>query len=211
MLKKILRSRRDAKNRAKAEVKAAKTRAKAEVKARSQLTKSQTKLLNKQEAKLRKAEAKGLKAKQKHEMKLAETKLKQMQAGRINRANVARVLGAAQLAAPIVVPLAYQVMTKLRDAGTQAQAKQLGITPERLGQHSGHGAPVKARIAGIKESLASSGLPSGFVRDMRDRLDKLADAADNAEFLTPDKRRQAHRSITSDVDAVVAEIDKRHH
>ncbi|PRQ10470.1 hypothetical protein C1Y63_11315 [Corynebacterium sp. 13CS0277] len=202
MWKKLMKARRNAR----AEVKAAQSRAKAEVKARAQLTKSQTKLLAKQEAKLRKAEAKGLKAKQ----KLAETKLKQIQAGRVNRASVARVLGAARLAAPVLVPLVYQAITKLRSVSTSAQAKQLGVAPERLGQHSGYGAPIQARIDGISEQLAGSGLPSGFVRDMRERLEKLSHAVDNAEFLTPEKRRGAHRSINQDVDAVVAEIDRRH-
>ncbi|WP_342743327.1 DUF6474 family protein [Corynebacterium aquilae] len=211
MLKKILKKRRAAKQAAKTEVKAAQARARAQVKARAQLTKSQAKLLERQEKKLRKAESKGLKAKRKHERKLAETKLKQLEAGRLNKATVSRFLGVARLAAPVVLPLLYQAITKARSVGVSAQAQRLGVSAQALGEHSGHGAPLKARIDGVKNTLKESSLPAGFVRDANNRLDKLVEAVDNAEFLTPDQRRRAYRSINGDIDGVVGEIQDRHH
>ncbi|KQB83397.1 DUF6474 family protein [Corynebacterium oculi] len=195
--------------RSKAQIKAAKTRAKAEVKAQAKARQRQAKLLAKQEKGLLKAEQKGLQAKRKHERKMAENKLAQIQAGKFNADNVKRWTGAARLLTPILLPLAYRGLTALREQTNSAQARRMGVTSDQMAQFSGYGAPLKARIHGIKESLKDSGLPSGFVRDVEDRLEELSASLDNAEYMTEEQRRRAHTSIARDIDQVTNEIQGR--
>ncbi|KQB83430.1 DUF6474 family protein [Corynebacterium lowii] len=195
--------------RSKAQIKAAKTRAKAEVKANAKARKRQAKLLAKQEKGLLKAEHKGLKAKRKHERKMAENKLAQIQAGKFNADNVKRWTGAARLLTPIVLPLAYRALTALREQANSAKAQKLGVTTDQMAQFSGYGAPLKARIHGIMQSLEDSGLPSGFVHDVEDRLKELSASLDNAEYMTEEQRRRAHSSISRDIDQVTNEIQGR--
>ncbi|MDK8450308.1 DUF6474 family protein [Corynebacterium mastitidis] len=205
----ILKSLSKRRARSKAHIKAAKTKAKAEVKAQAKARQRQAKLLAKQEKGLLKAEHKGLKAKHKHERKMAENKLAQIQAGKFNADNVKRWTGAARLLAPIALPLIYRGLTALREQMNSARARKLGVTTDQMAQFSGYGAPLKARIHGIKQSLEGTGLPSGFVHDVEDRLEELSAAVDNAEYMTEEQRRRAHSSISHDIDQVTNEIQGR--
>lgn len=206
ILKKI-RARRRA---AKAEIKAAEARAKAEVKAQDRATRRQAKLLAQQEKRLLKAESKGLKKRRKHELQLAKTELAKLKAGRVNARTINRYAGALRAAAPILLPLLYRGIVAAREALEKQKAQRAGLTTDQLASFSGHGAPLKARTAGIRTSLEHSSLPAGFIRDVRDRLDELDAAIDNAEFMTPQQRRRSHASISADIDAVTAEIQQRY-
>lgn len=197
---------RKARAKTKAEIKAAKTRAKAEVKAASKAKARQAKLLAQQEHKLLKAEQKGLKAKRKQELKLAKTELERIKAGKLNKAKVQRYLGVARMLTPVLLPLIYKVSTQAQEALTKQRAQKHGVTAAEMSQFAGHGASLKARIQGVRKSLDSSTKPRGFILDARERLDELDKAVDNAEFMTPEQRRRAHRSISSDLDTLLGQL-----
>lgn len=192
-----------------AEVKAARSRAVAEVKAQSKAQARQQKLLAKQEKLLLKTEAKGLKRKRRHEQKLAKTELAKIKAGRFNASNVNRVAGALRAAAPIVLPLVYRGIVAGREELEKRKARTAGVSVDQLASFGGHGASLKARTAGIRNSLADAPVPAGFKRDVRDRLDEIDAAINSAEFMTPQQRRRAHASISSDIDGVTQEIVER--
>lgn len=194
---------------AKAEIKAAKARAQAEVKAAAKAQQRQAKLLAKQEKLLVKTEEKGLKKRRKHQQKMAKAELAKLKAGRFHASKVNRYAGAIRAAAPIVLPLIYRGIVAGREALEQRQAQRAGVTPAQMASFSGHGAPLKARTAGIRAALKNSTLPAGFQRDVRDRLDELDAAIDNAEFMTIQQRRRSHASISADIDAVTQEIQER--
>ena len=44
---------------------------------------------------------------------------------------------------------------------------------------------------------------------MRDRLQEIDSAIDNAEFMTEQQRRRAHKTIDSEIDSITAEIQQR--
>src|SRR5699024_3265527 len=206
ILKKFRKSRRAAK----AEFKAAKTKAKAEVKSADKARKRQQKLLANQEKQLVKAEEKGLKQRRKQELKLAKTELEKMRAGRFNTANVKRYAGAARTAAPLLLPLLYRAIVTGRQQVEQRRAKQAGVTTGQLATFAGHGASIKARTQGIRNTMDDNqSLPAGFKRDIQDRLDDLDAAIDNAEMMTPQQRRRAHSSINREIDLVTQEIQDR--
>ncbi|AKK02058.1 DUF6474 family protein [Corynebacterium epidermidicanis] len=205
----LLKNLKKKRAQAKAELKAAKTRAIAEVKATSKDRARQQKLLAKQEHRLLKAEKKGLKAKQKHEMKLAKAELEKRKAGKLNKATVSRYVGVARMVAPILLPLLYRGATQAQQLINQRKAQRMGVSTEQLSAFAGHGAPLKARIAGARNSLKNSTLPRGFVMDATERLDELDKAVDNAEFMTPEQRRRAHQSIKQDLDMVTGQVQER--
>lgn len=181
LLKKFRKSRRAAK----AELKAAKTKAKAEVKSADKARKRQQKLLANQEKQLVKSEEKGLKQRRKHELKLAKTELEKLRAGRFNTDNVKRYAGAARTAAPLLLPLLYRAIVSGRQQFEQSRAKKAGVTTDQLASFAGHGASIKARTQGIRNTLDENGsLPAGFKRDIKERLDDLDAAVDNAELMT---------------------------
>ncbi|MDO5032954.1 DUF6474 family protein [Corynebacterium sp.] len=205
----IMKKLRKARIEARAEAKAAKTRAKAEVKAADKARRRQQKLLAKQEKALIKAENKGLKNRRKHEYKMAKAELERIKKGRFNRDNVKRYAGALRTAAPLLLPLIYRGVTAAQDQLEKKRAQKAGVSADQLASFSGHGAPLKARVAGIRNSLQNAEVPAGFKRDVKERLTELDTAIDNAEFMTEAQRRRAHSSINSEIDAITEAIQEK--
>lgn len=205
----IWKSIRAARTKRKAEIKAAKARARQEVKSAAKLELKKDKFLASQEKRLLKEEKKGQKVQRKHELQLAKAELAKRQAGRFNKDRVVRYTTAARAIAPFLVPLVYRGVTAAREQINSSRAQKLGITTEELSKFAGHGASLKARIAGMRKSVSVSSLPKGFVKDVNDRLDELNAAVDNAEFMTPEHRIRTHRSITKDLDALASQIQDK--
>lgn len=196
--------------RAKAEIKAASSRAKAEVKSRAKDRTHQQKLLAKQEKNLLRTERKGLKAKRKHERVMADNRIAELKAGRFNAKTVQRWMGAARLLTPLLLPLIYRGITAGQSRVTEARARKFGVSAEELASFVGHGAPLKARIAGIRKTVENnSALPSGFVKDVTARLDELDAATDNAEYMTAQQRRRAHAGVSHDIDQLTGQIQDK--
>ncbi|ACP34005.1 MULTISPECIES: DUF6474 family protein [Corynebacterium] len=205
IMKKIRKARREAR----AEIKAAKTRAKAEVKAADKAKHRQQKLLARQEKALIKSEEKGLKNRRKHEYKMAKKELERIKQGRFNKNNVKRYAGALRTAAPLLLPLLYRGITAAQREVEKKRAQKAGVSAEQLASFSGHGAPLKARTAGIRNSLKDAQLPAGFKRDVKERLNELDSAIDNAEYMTDQQRQRAHRSISGEIDSLNEEIQSK--
>lgn len=205
IMKKIRKARREAR----AEIKAAKTRAKAEVKAADKAKHRQQKLLARQEKALIKSEEKGLKKRRKHEYKMAKKELERIKEGRFNKNNVKRYAGALRTAAPLLLPLLYRGITAAQREVEKKRAQKAGVSAEQLASFSGHGAPLKARTAGIRNSLKDAQLPAGFKRDVKERLNELDSAIDNAEYMTDQQRQRAHRSISGEIDSLNDEIQSK--
>ena len=205
----ILKKLKNARQEARAQAKAAKARAKAEVKAQSKDRRRQQKLLAKQEKNLVKAEQKGLKKRREHEMKMAKKELEKLREGHFNAGKVKRYAGAMRTAAPLVLPLVYRALVGLKSEKEKRKAHKAGVSPAEMASFSGYGAPLKARTAGIRKSLKGVDLPNGFKRDVRERLEEVDAAIDNAEFMTEQQRRRAHKTISAEIDSVTAEVQKR--
>lgn len=205
----ILESIRKNRAKTKADIKAAQVRARTETRESAKLDLKRAKLLAEQENNLLKAEQKGLKKKRKHQRKQAKTELEKIKAGKLNKDRVNRWLGAGRLLVPVLLPVAYKLATAGRERFTEARAKQLGVSADELAQFSGHGAPLKARLQGIHNTLEESDeLSPGFVRDAEGRLQELGSAVDNAEYMTPEQRRRAHSSISRDIEVLVEQIQE---
>lgn len=205
----LFNSLRKRRRKSAAEIKAAKKRAAKEVASRHRGAKRREKLLARQEKKLIKAENKGLKAKRKHEKQMADRKLAQIKNGRFNKDQVKRWTGAARLLTPLLIPLAYQAVTSGREKADEFRARRLGVSAEELSRHTGHGAALKARIEGVRHTISESEVSSGYLHDAEARLDELANAVDNAEYMTPEQRRRAHSAIGRDIDGLITQIHQK--
>jgi hypothetical protein len=202
LLKTILKRRAQTK----IEVKAAQARARQEIKSAAQLELRRSKLLAAEEKKLLKNESKLLKAQRKHREKMATAELQRLRKGRLNSSKVLRYSAAIRAMAPLLLPLVYKAVVMVRDANTKSRAQQLGVSVDELAQHSGPGADLKARITGMEKSLATYKLPQGFQTDVVERLQALRIAVENADRMSPDQRKRAHRTISADLDELNKEV-----
>src|SRR5699024_7215161 len=118
--------------------------------------------------------------------------------------------GAARTAAPLLLPLLYRAIVTGRQQVEQRRAKKAGVTTDQLASFAGHRASIKARTQGIRNTMDDNqSLPAGFKRDIKERLDDLAPAIDNAELMTPQQRRRAQSSINRELDKVAQDLHAR--
>ena len=87
-------------------------------------------------------------------VKVAETQLKAAREGRLlSPTRIRRALTVSRLLAPVVVPVAYRAAMAARGAIDERRADRLGVPLSQLGQFSGQGGQLSARISGAEGSL----------------------------------------------------------
>ena len=169
----------------------------------------------------RKAAAHALKAQLKAQrdadraaLKVAQTQLKAVQEGKLlSPMKIRRSLTAARLLAPVLVPVAYRGAIAVRGLLDQRRADQLGVPLAQLGQFSGHGAALSARISGaeqatrrVAEKNPKDAETRQFVAAINDRLTDLSAAVTAAENMPSARRRAAHAAIGEQLDGIDADV-----
>jgi hypothetical protein len=150
-------------------------------------------------------------------VKVAEAELKAAREGKIFApTRIRRVLTVSRLLAPILTPLIYRVAISARALIDQRRADQLGIPLAQIGQFSGHGAQLSARIAGAEKSLRivqdkkpKDAETKQFVSAIAERLTDLSAAVTAAENMPAARRRSAHAAISSQLDGIEADLMAR--
>jgi hypothetical protein len=150
-------------------------------------------------------------------LKVAETKLKTVREGKLlSPIRIRRVLTVSRLLAPIVVPLAYRVAIAARGLIDQRRADQLGVPLAQIGQFSGHGGRLSARVAGAEQSLHTvqdkkpkDAETKQFVAAISERLTDLSAAVTAAENMPAARRRAAHAAISRQLDEIDADLMAR--
>ncbi len=129
---------------------------------------------------------------------------------------IRRTLTVSRLLAPILTPLIYRAAMAARALIDQRRADQLGIPLAQIGQFSGHGAQLSARIAGAEKSLrmVQDKKPKDtetkqFVSAITQRLSDLSAAVTAAENMPAARRRAAHAAISSQLDGIEADLMAR--
>jgi hypothetical protein len=162
----------------------------------------------------------GLKAQRdtdKAALKVAETQLKAAKEGKLLSASrIRRVLTVSRLLAPVVVPVVYRAAIAARGIIDQRKADRLGVPLSQLGQFSGAGGGLSARIAGAEQSLrqVAGSKPKDaetkqFVTAINDRLKDLSAAVTAAENMPTARRKAAHAAITEQLDGIDADLMAR--
>jgi Family of unknown function (DUF6474) len=200
-----------------AEARAIKAKAKLEAKLAAKNENRRMKAAHKAEARALKAQLRAQRESHRTALKVAETELKAAREGKLlSPARIRRTLTVSRLLAPIVVPLAYRAAMAARGFLDQRRADRLGVPLSQLGQFSGHGAQLSARIAGVEQTLRQvaekkpkDAETKQFVAAMTDRLTDLSAAVTAAENMPTANRRSAHSSITQQLDAIDADLIAR--
>lgn len=150
-------------------------------------------------------------------LKVAEAELKAAREGKLlSPTRIRRTLTVSRLLAPILTPVIYRAAMAVRALIDQRRADQLGIPLAQIGQFSGHGAQLSARIAGAEKSmrLVQDKKPKDaetkqFVSAITDRLTDLSVAITAAENMPAARRRSAHSAISSQLDGIEADLMAR--
>ncbi|CDO07864.1 hypothetical protein C1S82_07200 [Mycolicibacterium cosmeticum] len=147
-------------------------------------------------------------------LKVAEAQLKAAREGKLlSPTRIRRTLTVSRLLAPILVPLAYRAAVAARGLLDQRRADRLGVPLSQLGQFSGHGAALAARIAGAEQTLqqVAAKKPKDaetkqFVTAITDRLTDLSAAVTAAENMPTQRRAAAHDAISAQLDGIDADL-----
>jgi hypothetical protein len=150
-------------------------------------------------------------------LKVAEAELKAAREGKLlSPTRIRRVLTVSRLLAPILTPVIYRLAMAARAIIDQRRADQLGIPLAQIGQFSGHGAQLSARIAGAEKSLRmvqdkkpKDAETKQFVAAVTERLRDLSAAVTAAENMPTPRRRAAHAAISDQLDGVDADLVAR--
>ncbi|CAJ1578473.1 DUF6474 family protein [[Mycobacterium] wendilense] len=150
-------------------------------------------------------------------LKVAEAQLKAAREGKLlSPTRVRRLLTVARLLAPVLIPLVYRAATAARGFLDERRADRLGVPLSQLGQFSGQGGELSARIAGAERTLSTVAQKAPkdaetkkFVEAMTGRLTDLSAAVAAAENMPAGQRRAAHTAISDQLDGIDADLMAR--
>lgn len=150
-------------------------------------------------------------------VKVAETQLKAAREGKVfSPSRIRRTLTVTRLLAPVLVPVIYRGAIAARGFIDARRADRLGVPLSQIGQFSGPGAHLSARIAGAEQSLQQVAAKNPkdaetkqFVTAITDRLTDLSAAVTAAENMPASRRRAAHAAIAKQLDGVDADLMAR--
>jgi Family of unknown function (DUF6474) len=200
-----------------AEARAIKARAKLEAKLSAKNEARRFKAAHRAEATALKAQLKAQRDSDQAALKVAETKLKAVREGKLlSPTRIRRMLTVSRLLAPLVVPVVYRAAMAVRGLIEQRRADQLGVPLAQIGQFSGHGARLSARIAGAEQSLRAvhekklkDTETKQFVAAISERLTDLSAAITAAENMPAARRRAAHAAISKQLNEIDADLMAR--
>lgn len=200
-----------------AEARAIKTRAKLEAKLSAKNEARRFKAAQRAETRALRDRLKAARDSDQTALKVAEANLKAVREGKLlSPTRIRRLLTVSRLLAPIVVPLAYRVAIAARGLIDQRRADQLGVPLAQIGQFSGHGGRLSARVAGAEQSLRTvqdknpkDAETGQFVTAISERLTDLSAAITAAENMPGPRRRAAHAAISRQLAEVDADLMAR--
>ncbi|OBA79184.1 hypothetical protein A9W99_03310 [Mycobacterium sp. 1164966.3] len=200
-----------------AEARAIKARAKLEAKLAAKNERRRMKAARRADDKALRARIRALQESDKAALKVAEAQLKTAREGKLfSPTRIRRVLTVSRLLAPILTPVIYRAAIAARALIDQRRANQLGIPLAQIGQFSGHGARLSARIAGSEQSLRlvqekkpNDAETKQFAAAVSERLSDLSAAITAAEHMPAARRRAAHSAISSQLDGIEADLMAR--
>lgn len=200
-----------------AEARAIRARAKLEARLAAKNEVRRFKATRRADEKALRAQIKAQRESDRTALKVAEAELKAAREGKIlSPTRIRRTLTVSRLLAPILTPVIYRAAISVRALVDQRRADQLGIPLAQIGQFSGHGAQLSARIAGAEKSLRmvqerkpKDAETKQFVSAITERLADLSAAVTAAENMPAARRRAAHAATSTQLDGIEADLMAR--
>ncbi|GGP37994.1 DUF6474 family protein [Saccharothrix coeruleofusca] len=125
-----------------------------------------------------------------------------------NLVSVAKVVVPALI--PVLAPFAARAAAAVGDRVDHFRARRLGVPVDELTRYSGRGARLHARAAGFAEALEQlRAADREYVAVTETRLHQLVAAVRAAERMPAARRKAAHRAVSTDLDALEAELLRR--
>ncbi len=210
-------TRRKSRATRRAEAKAIKARAKLEARLSAKNEARRIKADARRQSKAIKAGLQAQKDSDKAAVKVAETQLKAVREGKLlSPSRIRRTLMISRMLAPVVVPIAYRAAIAARGYVDERRADRLGVPLSQLGQFSGTGGALSARIGGAEHTLTQVAAKKPkdaetkqFVAAVTDRLRDLSAAVTAAENMPTARRKAAHAAISEQLDGVDADLMAR--
>lgn len=210
-------SKRKSRATRRAEARALKARAKLEARLAAKGEARRFKATQRADARALKAQVQSDRNRDRTTLKAAEAQRRAARDGKLlSPARIRRVLTVSRMLAPIAVPLLYRAAMTVRGLIDEQRAGLLGVPLARLGEFSGNGARLSARIAGAEKTLQQvqerkpkDAETKQFVAAITERLADLATAVTAAETMPVDRRRAAYASIGSQLDGIDADVMAR--
>jgi hypothetical protein len=207
-------TRRKSRSTRRAEARALKAKAKLEAKLAAKNDARRVKSDLKAQSRALKAQIKAQQETDRATLKVAATQLKAVREGKLlSPTKIRRALTVSRLLAPVLVPLAYRGAIAVRGLLDQRRADQLGVPLAQIGQFSGRGAVLSARINGAEQAVrrVAEKNPKDvetkqFVAAINDRLADLSAAVTAAENMPTAGRRTAHAAINEQLDGIDADV-----
>ncbi|MCC8927427.1 hypothetical protein C5142_15915 [Rhodococcus sp. BGS-1C] len=196
----------------KAEAKALKHKAGLEARLGAKNERKQLAAIAKSQRKLNAVEAKSQKNVEKAQVATLRAQQKAASQGGFSAAQVRKYIGIARVLIPVLTPIFYRGATVLRGHLDERKAAKLGVSPAELGEFTGHGAKLSARIAAAEKSLArvtasNSDAETGkFADAISQRLSDLSTAVQTAELMPAARRKAAHHAISAELDGIEADL-----
>lgn len=200
-----------------AEARAIKARAKLEARLAAKNERRRIRGAQRASDKALKAQLKAQQDSDKVVLKAAEAQLKAAREGKLlSPTRIRRTLTVSRLLAPVLTPVIYRAAMAARALIDQRRADQLGIPLAQIGQFSGHGARLSARVAGSEQSLRTvqekkpkDAETRQFASAVTERLTDLSAAITAAEHMPATRRRAAHSAISAQLDGIEADLMAR--
>ena len=196
----------------KTEAKALKHKAGLEARLGAKNERKQLAAIAKSQRKLNAVEAKSQKNVEKAQVATLRAQQKAASQGGFSAAQVRKYIGIARVLIPVLTPIFYRGATVLRGHLDERKAAKLGVSPAELGEFTGHGAKLSARIAAAEKSLArvtasNSDAETGkFADAISQRLSDLSTAVQTAELMPAARRKAAHHAISAELDGIEADL-----
>jgi len=200
-----------------AEAKAIKAKAKLEARLSAKNEARRIKADARRQVKTMKASLKAQRASDRTALRVAETQLKAAREGKLLSASrIRRALTVSRMLAPVVVPIAYRAAIAARGFVDERRADRLGVPLSQVGQFSGAGGALSARIVTAEHTLEQLAAKKPkdaetkqFVSAVTDRLRDLSAAVTAAENMPTPRRKAAHAAIGEQLDGVDADLMAR--
>lgn len=152
----------------------------------------------------------------KHEYQVAEMELKKLEGTTLGKEDVQRWLSLAKVATPVLLPLAYKLVSSLQGSAEKSAGpgsvdlKAAGINA------TGPGAALGGRIVRLEQTLGQLDTSRGddpqvkdFIASTRSRLQDLRTAVETAESTPTSQRRAVHTAISGELDRVNKDVFAR--
>ncbi|MFD4369588.1 DUF6474 family protein [Rhodococcus sp. NPDC058521] len=197
----------------KAEAKALKHKAEVEAKLSAKNERKRDKAVAKSQKKAEKADKKTQKKIDKAQVASLKAQEKAAAQKGLSVAKVRKYLGVARLLTPVLLPIVYRAATAVRGQIDAKRAHKLGVGVDQLGEFTGHGGKLSARVVGaessVKKVLAQKpddAETQSFASATQDRLNDLNTAVHAAEQMPATRRKSAHAAIAAELDGVEADL-----